>query len=456
MFIIMKRFKWFVLIAFFPMAYLNAQNCDIHFRDMINRNEWFTLDKEYALRKDSIKAPELRLWAKSLLNTYFNRPDSAINSIGCLLANYEDKIGFYNVVGMFRYKLSQLAVQRRYNVILEELDKFLNKFSAHLSLEDLNLFRDMQKDYKALRAAKSPKIVKLYRNIEIPFGTLNINFTITKEDKNVEHSNALIGLVKVKIHGKTYVFVLDTGSETTCIFDHTAKQLGLCYLQDSINLLGVKKAFGMAAMLDSLSLSGLSISDLMITIEDNPFLKMADSQSQKADIEQHLHGILGLDIIRRLGELQLYPYDRKIVIPAKETDLPEAGRNMFMSVNNYLVIRAYNKSRSMAFHLDTGSTDSKLFKSYYLKNKIEIDGKLKKMNEFSGGIGGSKTNCVYLMPSLNLTVGLTSFSLNNLSINTQNPYAIEFPTDGSLGMDFIMSFNKITLNMNKMFIVLEK
>lgn len=452
----MKSIRRLVLIAFFPMGCLCAQTCEKRIGDLITQEDWIGLDEEYSLKKDSIKAPGARLMAKSLLDVYFNRPDEAVNSIDALLSKYENEIGFRNVVAMFRYKISQLAVQRRYNTILSELDGFLKRFANRLSRDELADFLNMQKNIQPLCAAEPLKIVKPNHDIEISFGTMTMNFTITGEDKKIEYHDTTMGLVKVKIQGKEYVFIIDTGSETSCIFKNTAKDLDLTYLQDSVNLFGVKIAQGKIAMLDSLSLGDLSISDLMVTVGDNPVAERESSLIKKEDIEKHLHGILGLDVIRRLGEIQIYPHDRRIVIPIEETPLPATGHNLFVNANNNLIIRAYNESYPITFFFDTGNTDSGMFKPYYLKNKTEIDGRSKRMNGFNFGMGGSKTNTIYLIPSFNLTIGSTSFSLNNLSIHTQDVFAREPPTDGTLGMDFILNFNKVTLNMNKMFIALEK
>lgn len=451
-----KSIKWLALITFFPMGCLCAQTCEKRIGDLITQEDWIGLDKEYSLKKDSIKVPGVRLMAKSLLDVYFNRPDEAINSIDTLLTKYGNEIGLRNVVGMFRYRISQMAVQRRYSMILYALDEFLKRFSNRLSPDDLTDFCNMQKDFQPLCTVKPLKIVRSKHDIKIPYGTMKMNYTINDEEKEIEYYSASVGLLKVKIHDEEYVFLLDTGSETSCIFKNTAKKLELTYLQDSVNLFGVKIAQGKIAMLDSLSLGDLSVYNLMVTVGNNPVAERESSLVKKEDIEKHLHGILGLDVIRHLGEMQIYPHDKRIVIPADETVLPATGHNLFVNANNNLIIRAYNECYPITFYFDTGNTDSGMFKPYYLKNKTEIDGKFKRMNGFNLGTGGSKTNAIYLIPSFNLTIGNTSFSLNNLSVHTQDVFIREPLTDGTLGMDFILSFNKVTLNMNKMFIALEK
>jgi len=63
----------------------------------------------------------------------------------------------------------------------------------------------------------------------------------------------------------------------------------------------------------------------------------------------------------------------------------------------------------------------------------------------------------FKMPSLTLSVGETSFSLENLDILTESLFYFGDPaSDGALGMDFIRKFSKVTLNLNKMFIKLEE
>ena len=51
------------LITFLTISSAYAQNADIRVSELINSSDWFTLEKEYPLLKDSIQYDYVRLMA---------------------------------------------------------------------------------------------------------------------------------------------------------------------------------------------------------------------------------------------------------------------------------------------------------------------------------------------------------------------------------------------------------
>ncbi len=441
-----------ILIIVFEQ--LNAQNIDNSIKKLLEQQNWFGLDKEYHQKGNTINSPELKWLTEALLNIKFNQSNAAISSIDTLLHKYQEEIGFANSVELFRYKISLLDNQGEYDYAANELENFIDQVSQNVPHEELKEFETMYSIQNSLRHEEKPTIIKPEKNVEIPFGTMEMNFTIKKDYDIIEESTTTLGLVKASIQGKEYIFILDTGFEKTCcIFNNISKDINLHYLTDTINLSGVGISQGKLAILDSISLGGIYLYNSLIVISDN-FLEKSDAfGNNNIDI----HGLLGMDFIKRIGEIQLYPRDKKIIIPWEESELPTSGRNIILDKRNSLIIKSLNEDGLITFHLDTGNSNSLMFKSYYLKNKDVIERKLEKRSNSSFGVGSSfKSHTTYQMPLLTQLIGDTSFSLKNLPIYTVNSFVEDPNADGSLGMDFINKFSKITLNMNKMFIQLEK
>ena len=61
------------LIAFFTIFSAQAQNADMRVSELINSSDWFTLEREYSLLKDSIQYDYVRLMAEAMLAQNFNR-----------------------------------------------------------------------------------------------------------------------------------------------------------------------------------------------------------------------------------------------------------------------------------------------------------------------------------------------------------------------------------------------
>lgn len=73
-----------------------AQVADFLISDMLNKSDWFALEREYPALKDSVQMPFLRVMAEALLAVNFNRDDEAVSAIDTLIAKHQSYIGFDN------------------------------------------------------------------------------------------------------------------------------------------------------------------------------------------------------------------------------------------------------------------------------------------------------------------------------------------------------------------------
>ena len=441
-------------IGIFVFVHLNAQKHDAMVQQLLQQNNWFVLDKEYPQIKDSIKAPELKWLTESMLNIRFNNTKAAISGIDTLLYKYQQVLGFQNAVKLLIYKTALLGDVGKYDLAADELKNFIDQVGQSLPQEELKGFVKSYNYYNLLRHEAPPTIVKPNKDIKVPFGVMDIDFVLKENDGINETTNTQLGIVKISIQGNEYIFILDTGFEKTCILDNLAKKLNLQYLEDSVSIIGNGFVKGKLAILDSISIGEVTLCNSLVVITDE-ILASFDGLAND-EMSNSIHGVLGIDFIKRLGEIQLFPNNKTIIIPQNESELPHYGRNVILDDRDYIIIKAFDNEQLIKFHLDTGNSNSHMFKTYFSKNKDEIDNKLEKRTNYSFGIAEGQANIVYHLPSIEFFIGNTSCSIKDLSIYTDNIFIEEPNADGSLGYNFVKNFSKITLNLNKMFIQVEK
>lgn len=449
-------YKRVSILLFFTLyfGHLHAQSYDNFIKELVREKEWFALENEYPRLEDSIMAPDLKWVAKAMIDIRFNQSREAIASIDTLLYKYKDIIGFNNSLYLYRYKLALMEEEGEYGDAADELTNFMDQVAAILPQDELRWFEKQYDLYNRLRYVNKPKIVKPEKDVLIPFGKMEMNFEHQNNEDTIQGTTSILGVVKMHIQGNEYMFILDTGAEKTTIFTHTANQLDLEILIDSISLYGTGVSVGKLAFLDSFSLGEITFSNSIILITDNFFNE--SSIFKNGNIENSIHGILGIDFIKRLGEMHLYPGDKKIVIPMQESELPASGRNIYLDERKHIIVKSYEEKTPILFHLDTGNSNSQLFKTYFIRNREQIESNLQQEFQSNFGIGGKKSDTIYLKPSMTLLIGDTFFSLERIPIYTANFFMEDPEAVGSLGMDFINQFNKITLNLNKRFIQLVK
>ena len=120
-------------------------------------------------------------------------------------------------------------------------------------------------------------------------------------------------------------------------------------------------------------------------------------------------------------------------------------------------MKTYADGEQLIFHLDTGNTKSTLFNRYYLRHKDLIMKTGKKSTSTSGGFGGIETKEVYEMPTFAVWLdGDKPARLKDVEVEIHNEGFQGWQSeDGSLGMDFLRAFEKVTINYRDMFVTAE-
>ena len=92
--------KLFLLAAVLFSIPVFSQSADERIGTLINQSDWFGLEENYPILKDSMQVDFLKLMSEIMIDYNFNRPDKAISGIRKLLTNHQNEIGGSNVLGM--------------------------------------------------------------------------------------------------------------------------------------------------------------------------------------------------------------------------------------------------------------------------------------------------------------------------------------------------------------------
>lgn len=409
------------------------ESADKQIINHLNQNSWFALEEDYPKMKDKIQTPVLKGLSEVMINIRFNQPQKALTGIDSLLAHCQSELGSSNVCSMVLFKSKILGEQGCYAQSADLLYRFLDQIPAAARKENFSFYTQLANYYNEVRNEQKPEIIR-------PNGDTELPLSIKKAGRG------MLMFVPVTIHGKTYPFIFDTGASSSAVSERLAAEIGFRTVRDSMHIEGVGSGTGRCGTVDSIMVGDIAFKHPIFTIiPSNP----------EVDTVYQVDAILGLDFIRMVGETQLYPRDGKVIFPLQQSSLPPTGRNLMLD-EGQSYLKAYSGDERLIFHFDTGDVKGDLFNPYYLRHKKMIDSKGTKDTYRGGGFGAMQTVNIIRLAHIPLTVSGTAFELTNIAVAPQTVTKVQKDEDGSMGMDFINLFRKVTINYNRMFLTIEK
>lgn len=422
----MKTIIWiWLVLLIFSCTDLRAQNADTLLNNLTRRKDWFALDEIYPTIKEGIKEPGSRVSSEIFLSLHFNQPKNALRLIDSSLSSCQDNMKIF----LFFLKAKIFGEEGLYAQRADVMHDLQNK----IAVSDKKTASQLQiviEPYDAVRNIPKPEIIRPKKDTEIPI--------YTKKAGKGKHM-----LIPVTIHGKAYRFIFDTGA-STFVSERFANEVGIHIMKDSVYTRGIcGSIMGKSGIIDSLNIGDIVFKNPIITIA--PLNTAIDTIFQ-------IDGILGLDFIRRIGETQIFPAEGKICFPYKQSPLPSTGKNMMIDDNGQPYLKVYSNGERLIFHFDTGDTGGDLYDAYYRKHKNIIDSIGTKDSTKRAGLGGICIVDGFKIPTLKLKIGSVNFELPDISVVTAPLGEYQNQEDGDLGMNFISTFKKITINFDKMFV----
>lgn len=237
-------------------------------------------------------------------------------------------------------------------------------------------------------------------------------------------------LIDISVDGETIPFVFDTGATITVISESVANSVNTIILPDTVRAggnTGSVESFS-KRKISTFNIGNNSVEDLsVIVVPDNQLDFGFDEEGNKLSV----NGFLGWDVINKF-KWMINPHDRTYIIEKPE----RIGSEERLSWDNMPIINVKFDNHAMHFGFDSGNTESMFSKEFipYLKAKEE------KVDELAG-VEGIIEEEVYLINSIELTIGNQNIELENISVLKRDVFPTsDFKVMGLLAADIIQNY----------------
>lgn len=442
----MKKIEILFLFLVINLLGLTAQTRqDSILNSLMQKGNWFEVRDYLSQNNDSI-SEMYYLATISLLDTYFNKPDSALMNTGILLNKYPKELDgatfSYGVLMMKTFVETQ-----RYDEAIGLINDILTQTGNTLPKPYIDSFNSWL------------SMCDLYKN-----HPLKVVFDETEQsDADFTLPIAGIGL-EGKVNGVKGKILLDTGTSLSRISKEVADQIGIhTYLTDTVLTNPTVKVF--KGIIDSLEIGNVKIYNCPVDITlDRPDIPL--SHEIKEEFFAHIDSlfdnynniIVGISTLKLTGIINFDFLKKKISFEQTATEYRQPS-NMFI-IDNTLYLYATLNNQPFTSMFDTGySVGTFLNKDYYDKNKgcfSLIDEKEYEINTYTQDrldtLVYKKLNNVTLKSYNN------NFTLPNAMVNMSKPieYSIGYLVpDGIIGNDFLKELQSLKLDFKNMCITFE-
>lgn len=424
----MKRIITIIATLLLSSSAIFAQEADKKVGELLNTSNWFELERVYPVVKDDMQTPMLKLMAEVMLASNFNRPAELREKLQKLIAEHQAELGFGNVCNMTVMGAMIEGYEGNYAVAADMVKAIADAVkSANSSLEGTGL-SELLAYYEAVREYPAPILEKPAEDVKIAL---------------TEKSGLM--WIPVVVNGKTYDFILDTGASFTMISQDLAKDMGAQIISNTVFVRGGESpgGYGQRAFIENMNLGPVSLKNIIAFVSENP----SDDDPLKVD------AVLGMDFIKRAGEIQIDLSTMTLTIPVQRT-LPLYGRNIILEVNIPIVEAADVNGNKYTFILDTGASEDNLSDLWFSKN-AEIAAKLPTLNQRTWGHGGIVQNQIVKIPEYKLIIDNASADFKEIPAILPANGTASSTRDGRLGMGLLRQFKKAIFNFEDMFVAFE-
>ncbi|HTI91800.1 MAG TPA: retropepsin-like aspartic protease [Puia sp.] len=408
-----------------PAAGSEALTLIRQFDSLLNKKEFFRLERQLALHHEELPAAR-RLYFEAALDNAFNRNSSCVARIDSVLgsapAGFQDslKVNLLQLSGDSYFKMGFYAqAARTDSLLIHDFNKTMDS-AALASVKDDWLIRN------ALRN-QAPQTT------EVGAGAV------------LTWSRDSIGLMEFpfRSHAQTVNAIFDTRANISSITRSYAEKLHLHLLDvnytggSGVTGLQFKMGLGVA---DSLYIGGVLVLHAVFQV-------MPDSILYIAPLHFQLNVIMGLPVIAQLQELQIYN-DGRLVIPSVPT--PGDLHNMALDGLDPVVLLR-SDGDTLLYHFDSGASSTVLYATYFNRYHAAILRSGHSKRTKFGGAGGVKVNETFMLPSFRLELGPRAITIDSVSVLTEKISDAE-RFYGNVGQDFMRQFKEMTLNFRDMYV----
>ena len=427
---IIKRMSVLLIVILSGYTSVYSQTlADVKMGEILNNGDLFQIKEQYPILKDSVSIEMLNLVSEAQLGIGFNQLERAGVALDSLLQFHQAELGAETSIGMAALQGMNFLNLGKYEQAGKVGEGLVNTLKKSVPFEALYSFVFIEKVGKALANVPEPYLERPDRDITVPSTVKTVG-----RGKHI--------YIPVEVNGITKNYIFDTGcSFGNFVSEKYAEEVGLKVLADSIPVSGMEIGFVKLAVADSLRIGEL--------VYHNPVFMVAPPDNE-VDSVFAFDGVLGYHFIRDAREIIIDNEAGRFIFPQEISD---GEPNMYLSSNTPQVRISYD-GHPLDLIFDTGNVKSDLGNKFAETFPDAIEG-LTEQTTSRGGFGGISQTKAVVLPEFRFEVAGSTVTLYNTEVikNTESGSQL---FSGSLGADFVLSFKRLVINYQSMFIRGEK
>ncbi len=245
--------------------------------------------------------------------------------------------------------------------------------------------------------------------------------------------------IPVEINGQKIDFIFDTGASLSCITISNAEKLGLRIIDRTIS---VGTATDIRIETKLAVASGMKFGQ--VELENVPLLLIKDEDLFLKKRDYQIQGIVGYPVMQACRRVSISK-DGRFFIPAEVAEAETAEQNLCFDDMMPLLNIVY-KDQPMSFVFDTGGRKSQFWSKFLQSQEAEIKSSARlEMTDF-GGAGGRREIPAYILKELPVNVFGKNVRFRKAQILAEPFNDLNRNFFGNIGQDFMMQFDKITID----------
>ena len=437
-----------ILLSLLSSQVIYAQQPDQRIGELINTEDWFGLDKEYPLLKDSIQTPFLKVVAEAMIARNFNKKQRALECLNELLANHQSDLG----AGVFNFiilRAQLLEEMGRYAEAADFIKYVFDQLKGQGVTQGLDAMEYYYQHVNVLRELPALSLSRPNHDVSVPFTLKELkpkrieSWMRKKEERNPDTKSVLI-TIPVTLHGETIPFHFDTGAGTTFVSEKFVREKGLPLIGDTVVYTGKSK--GLRTFIDSLQIGEITVRNIVAGVG-------LEKESELLDLVG-VGPILGRDVIAAIGETQICMDDSTVLFPLETSPLPAYGRNMLY--NSHVEATADGEKLRLLFDTGNASNNACYLSAAYYNSHREVVDKVATTDTISGGgygIAGARE--MKVIRPFCLSIGNMPIQLVEAVVDEESALADEY-CHGNIGIAAVLQHRKTIINFRDMFVTFEK
>lgn len=435
-----------ILLVLFPTLWVgaqeqSAQNANQRVAELINSSDLVALSCELPSLRGQVVKP-LQALADALVAYHEGRHEHSNKAIA-ELSEYAPELGSEVVFNMLQLSVYNYLMSENYAEGAQIVDLILQTLpEGDSTAESRESLEATQRWMSALAAKDKVEILRPQVDVSVPFEI--------REMGRGEHI-----IVRLSTNGGQVQqeAIFDTGcSFANFISTKAAERMGVEIVAEDIIVRGFGKGYARLGILPEAKLGD-------VTIKNMTFLVVDKLVPDNVQVDGMCDMVLGTHVIRKLGEIRIEVQDKLLLLPQEQSVAPQR-RNLFFNAGQYYLL-CRDGEEQLTLHFDTGNVKTQLSSKYFTRfqSKVEAEGGEVERSR-SGGFGGVKWCDVRTLPKVKLEVERETLKLDSIAVNLPTNYEdgelfVE-EYDGSAGVDFITSAQRVTLDLKRMFFRIDK